>query len=187
MRGTPVCQRKFRSDEFWLGCLVIAGINASSLWFTARQGKVEAISLMERSVVNGGIATVITGVLLVLTGTQARLEPKALLLRNRLSVTAVPFALIRRLTTHDGLRVELKDGSTVAGHVVPRSNGGRWSGYRTAQRIRRAVQPYLTPTDSPPEGIQVLHHRRIPIRWLLGTASLHVTWYLLLRHVLGGE
>ncbi|MBT2488608.1 hypothetical protein J7E96_08730 [Streptomyces sp. ISL-96] len=183
MRGTPVSQRKFRSDEFWLGCLFIAGINVASLWFTAQQGKLETIPLLERSLVNGGIATVITGVFVVLAGTQARLEPEALLLKNHLTVTVVPFALIRRLTTHDGLRVELKDGSAVAGRVVPRSNGGRWSGYRTAKRIRRAVQPYLTPADPAPDGLQVLHQRRIPIRWLPLTVCLHASWYLLLRHV----
>ncbi|MBT2525584.1 hypothetical protein J7E91_09085 [Streptomyces sp. ISL-99] len=187
MRGTPVSQRKFRSDEFWIGCLVIAGINAATLWFTARQGEAETAPLVEQSVVNGGIATLITCLFVVLTGTQARLGPKELFLTNRLTVAVVPFVLIQRLTTHDGLRVELKDGSTVVGHVVPRSNGGRWSGYQTAKRIRRAVQPYLTPADSAPHGIQVIYQRRIPIRWLLITVGLHATWYLLLRYVLGAE
>ncbi|MCI4040186.1 hypothetical protein [Streptomyces sp. TRM75563] len=107
-----------------------------------------------------------------------------LLMHNRLTDIWVPFGLIHRILTTDGLGVELKDGRILKSPAVGSSLSGRLSGYQSAKKLRRAVQPRLTPADPAPDGVDI--KRRVQLSWAFFPAmtAVHGLWYLLL---LAGE
>ncbi|MFJ6632633.1 hypothetical protein ACIQMR_14755 [Streptomyces sp. NPDC091376] len=111
------------------------------------------------------------------------LEEDRMLLRNKWEDVSVPYEIIQRLTTSDGLRVELKDGRILKSAAVPTYLGGRLTGYQSAKRVRRAVQPYLTPSDPAPDGLDI--HRRVQLssEFAIAVLTVHGLWFLLLLAV----
>ena len=79
--------------------------------------------------------------------------------------------------------VELKDGLLFKSAAVLSYRAGKLTGYQSAKRARRAVQPYLTPADPAPEALDIERQLQLSARFTVGLLIVHAAWLLLLYFV----
>lgn len=180
MRSKQENLRRLRGDEFGIGVFLMAASVVLGLALAATQPAGEVDPLWERSL-EGAALTLLVGYpsqLLIRTG--VTVDKEMLLLRNRWVDISVPYEVIQRLTTSDGLTVELKDGRILRSAAVPRYLGGKLTGYQSAKRMRRAVQPRLTPAEPAPPELDIQRQVRFSWGFIVAALALHGIWYLLL-------
>ncbi|MFE9698395.1 hypothetical protein [Streptomyces sp. NPDC006270] len=180
MRSRPEPMFRLRSSEFgpWLVGLCFSV--ALGFFHAATQPAGETLPLWQRSL--RGLSMSLALGYPAWLNLRCRVVPgkDGLVMHNRLTDLRVPYGLVQRILTTDGLEVELKDGRVLRSPAVAPSLSGRLGGYQSAKRFRRAVQPRLTPADPAPAGLDV--RRRVQLSWtfLPAMTAVHGLWYLLL-------
>ncbi|GGP81866.1 hypothetical protein GCM10010231_61000 [Streptomyces sindenensis] len=169
-----------RGSEFGVGVVGLCFSVALGFFHAATQPAGETLPLWQRSLQGISLSTALGYPAWLHLRCRVLLGKDGLLMHNRLTDIRVPYGLIQRVLTTDGLGVELKDGRVLKSPAVAPSLSGRLEGYQSAKEFRRAVQPRLTPADPAPEGSDI--ERQVQLSWVFFPVmtAVHGFWYLLL-------
>ncbi|WP_128818319.1 hypothetical protein [Streptomyces sp. S063] len=180
MRSEPDSMSRLRSSEFGVGVVGLCFSVALGFLLVAVQPAGETLPLRQRSLHGLPWSLALGYPAWLHLRCRVVLGKDGLLMHNRLTDIRVPYGLIQRVLTTNGLAVELKDGRILTSPAVSPSLSGRIGGYQAAKQLRRAVQPRLTPADPAPEGSDI--ERQVQLSWAFFPAmtAVHGFWYLLL-------
>ncbi|MFI1592142.1 hypothetical protein ACH4WW_30040 [Streptomyces halstedii] len=139
--------------------------------------------LSHRSFVGGAISVAIAWLAWVITiRPQVVMCDEAIMVRNWVTETIVPYGQIARISIGGGLTFILKDGSELRGRVVSPSIVGELAGYPSAKLVRRHIQPLLSSSEHR-EGEEVRETYSLSLRVPLIVAGLHVLMYGCTRYI----
>ncbi|MFI0873173.1 hypothetical protein ACH4TM_01985 [Streptomyces parvus] len=178
MESEPETMSRLRSSEFGVGVVGLCFSVALGFFLAAVQPAGEVLPLWQRSLHGLPWSLALGYPAWLQLRCRVVLGKDGLLMHNRLTDIRVPYGLIQRILTTDGLGVELKDGRILESPAVSPSLGGRIGGYPSAKKLRQAVQPRLTPADPAPEGLDIERHVQLSWAFFPVMTAVHGLWYL---------
>ncbi|MFJ3936790.1 DUF6531 domain-containing protein [Streptomyces parvus] len=183
VRSEPESMSRLRSSEFGVGLVGLCFSVALGFFLVAVQPAGETLPLWQRSLHGLPWSLALGYPAWLQLRCRVVLGKDGLLMHNRLTDVSVPYGLVQRILTSDGLGVELKDGRVLRSPAVASSLSGRLGGYQSAKKFRRAVQPRLTPADPAPAGLDIERHVQLSWAFFPAMTAVHGLWYLLLLAV----